>query len=72
MKTWTYEEITQKAEKRIKNLMESSKTSPNEFERKLFQRWAFGTFSFWDVLTKGWQNDGDCERLEALTQREGE
>lgn len=70
MKTWSYQAITQKAEKEITSLMEESISKSDKFEKRLFQSWAYGAFCFWNTLTMGWQRDGDSDRLQALTRQE--
>ena len=71
MKTWTYEEITKKAEERIAGLMEKARGDNDSKMRLMYADWAYGVLLGWKDLTMGWMNDGDCERLEALTQKGG-
>ena len=68
MRTWTYEEITKKAEERIEGLMVKARDINNDIERRLlYTTWAYGVFLGWKDLTMGWMDDGDCERLEGVT-----
>ncbi len=62
MKSWTYEQITKKAEKEIKHLMAG--------KHPWDQDWAYGVFLLWKSITMGWQQSGDSERLEALVKNE--
>lgn len=66
MKTWSYKTVTERAEKEIKSLMEQYRKDSDEFAKRLHHDWAYGVFLGWKELTMGWQNDGDCERLESL------
>ncbi len=70
MKTWSYKTITQKAESEIKKFMAKAESAKSDFDRWTYLNWAYGTFSYWNNLTMGWQNIGDSERLEALTKLE--
>ena len=69
MKTWSYKSITQKTEKEIRRLMESSRNAETERLRELCEDWAYGVFLGWRSLVLGWMNDGDEERLESLAVR---
>ena len=68
MKTWSYKAITEKVEHEINSLMKQRSTSESDFERRMFQGWAYGVFLGWKNLTIGWMKDGDVERLESLTE----
>ena len=63
MKSWSYEEITEKAESEIKRFMASDNLFINDC--------AYGIFRFWQELTMGFQKDGDVERVESLTIKAG-
>ncbi len=62
MKTWSYRTITEEAEEAIKHLMDDD-------ARPYRQDWAYGVFLLWLSLTSGYRQDGDTDRLEALTKR---
>ncbi|WP_224962576.1 hypothetical protein [Geomonas subterranea] len=72
MKSWTYAELTKKAEKQILRLMKTAAEAKDSDEEKLYREWAYGVFLGWSDLTFGWIQDGDLERLENLTKGEGE
>ncbi len=50
--------------------MAKAESAKTDFERWMYRSWAYGVFSYWDRLTMGWQQIGDSERLEALTNPE--
>lgn len=60
MKTWTYDELTEKAESEIKRLMQSKYQNVKDS--------AFGAYMLWYNITVGWQKDGDAEKMVALTK----
>lgn len=65
--SWTYQQITEKAEKQIKLLMARADSAADYDEKKLYRQWAYGVFLGWSDLTSGWMREGDLERLESLT-----
>ena len=67
-KTWTYNAITKNAEENICRIMALA-AEGDDFQLELSQRWAYGVYCGWSSLTSGWQEIGDRERLEALTER---
>lgn len=69
-KKWSYQQITEAAESRIRSLMEHVTEATPDYQRSLHQQWAYGVFMGWQSLTMGWQQDGDSDRLEALTTRQ--
>lgn len=65
---WTYNQITKTTEHRIKVCMESAREHADDrFVEGLHRHWAYGAYLVWNDLTTGWQNDGDSERMKALT-----
>jgi hypothetical protein len=70
--TWTYEEITNEAEARIKHLMAlaTEKRSTQETSSALsIEDYAYGVYMFWNGLTVVTQEPDDVQRLEAMTTR---
>ncbi len=60
MKSWNYSEVTNEAERRIKQLVEAARGKPPEESARLLQL-AHGVYVLWDGLTLGWrldENDG--------------
>ena len=51
--------------------MEKARGDNDSKMRLMYADWAYGVLLGWKDLTMGWMNDGDCERLEALTQKGG-
>ncbi|MEP6606345.1 MAG: hypothetical protein ABJA60_09555 [Nitrosospira sp.] len=68
MKTWNYTAVTKEAERRITDLMTQSRQQSEPKEAALLRHWAYGVYLLWDDLTLGWRNEGDGERMEALTR----
>lgn len=68
-KTWDYPAVTKEAEKQITQLMTKSQQVSDPKEAAMLRNWAYGVFHLWDHLTLGWRNEGDGERMEALTRR---
>lgn len=68
MKSWSYRQITEKAEPQIKKLMARADSATDYEEKRLYRQWAYGVFLGWSSLTDGWIQDGDLERLENLTK----
>lgn len=68
MKTWSYKEITEKAERRITELVTQALKQQDKYTEKFLLDSAFGVYLFWSGLTSGWQDEGDDERLESLTK----
>lgn len=68
-KSWTYSEITERAEKKITGLMEMAVKAEAHADRELtwvYRNAALGAWLLWDQLTMGWQQDGDSDRMNAL------
>lgn len=73
-----YRNITLTAETRIASLMELRKekikkgkgNQKDDHGVKLLKEWAYGAYLLWDVLTVGYQKEGDKERMEELTKDE--
>lgn len=68
MKTWTYEEVTEKTEEEISIAMESARMHAENLDRALhYEYMAMGAFHLWKRLTEGWRsNNSDEERLREL------
>jgi len=66
-KPWSYREATDAPERRIKQLMNPARPQEPD-DARIYRQWAYGVFLGWQELTMGWQDDGDSERLEALTR----
>lgn len=69
-KTWTYEEITAAAERRIHVLKKMAGTIPDA-SAEMCARWAGGVYLGWYAATEGWQDPSDEERLSALASSIG-
>jgi hypothetical protein len=67
LKSWTYKQITEEAERQITALMEDASRKPKKEDQALLRQWAYGVYLGWNRLTMGWMEDGDDERLKALT-----
>ena len=65
-KTWSYRELTDQAEARIRSLMDPARETPLQLRRE----WAYGVFLGWQVMTMGYIDAGDISRLEALVSIE--
>lgn len=63
-KAWSYIDVTKSVENRIHSFAESARTSPAAVD--LYKELAYGAFLSWDLLTTGWQEEGDRERIESL------
>lgn len=63
-KRWSYRQVTEKAEARIRELS----TSDIEDVYGVRRQWAHGVYLGWYELTVGWQEDGDADRLKALAE----
>ena len=48
--------------------MTQSRQHSEPKEAALLRHWAYGVDLLWNDLTLGWRNDGDGERMEALTR----
>lgn len=70
MPTWNYDVITMKAETVIKRIMNGAEKL-NDVDARYREGEAFGAFLLWEALTDGEGEEGDAERLEALTHRNG-
>ena len=68
MKSWSYKAIAKEAEHEINRLIKLSDEADTDFDKTMFKYWAYGVFIGWQNLTRGWMNDGDCERMESLTK----
>jgi len=66
-KKWSYKQITEHTEKTITFYMQQAVNLEEHSESRLYLAWATGVYNSWYSLTVGWQNDGDNDRLEALT-----
>lgn len=72
--TWTYAEITEQAEARIKCLMALAAKKRSEQETSSassIEDYAYGVHCLWTALTynSAAQEPGDAQRLEALMTR---
>ena len=73
MKNWSYKQVTEAAERQIKNLAESAgKRLDQPIGLKLYQDWAYGVYLGWEELTAGWQKDGDNARVKAAAEAVGQ
>ncbi|MEQ5844301.1 hypothetical protein N0A02_33100 (plasmid) [Paraburkholderia acidicola] len=63
---WSYREITDTAAAEIAALMEAG-YGRERARRDLFAQWAVGIYKGWQSITSGSQEEGDAERLLALT-----
>lgn len=67
VKTWTYEDITRAAERRIRQIL--AEPLPTEFlARKLRYDVAYGVFLAWTEMTEGARRGADEDRLRAMTE----
>jgi hypothetical protein len=71
MRSWSYKQATESAEKQISDLAESAKKRPDDESVRLYRAWAFGVYLGWEHLTVGWQKDGDNARLQAMADAVG-
>jgi hypothetical protein len=69
-KRWSYKEITTFAEASIRRFMASAQKASTAEERMWYRACAYGAYMGWYHLTCGWQENGDSERLDKLTQLE--
>ena len=72
-KQWTYSDVTEQAEISIHRLMESAAkdSAATDSDRCLFYRTAaWGVWYGWNQLTMGCQEQGDTQRLEAMTHEQ--
>jgi hypothetical protein len=63
-KRWTYRQITDTAENRIRRLMVEAAEAPHLAH--YYHEQARGALDMWVALTSGWIADGDIERLHNL------
>lgn len=68
MNTWTYDELTDAAEKRIKNFLDKERDSKERLIQLMNRNSAYGVYMLWLDLTYDWRNDVDTKKLEALLQ----
>ena len=66
MKTWTYTELTDEAERTIKEYM---MPTANEVDTRIRQQRAVGVWLYWSRVTTCYQADGDPERLWAMVEK---
>lgn len=73
-KTWSYRQLTEATEARIlflaNFLKEQLARTPNDRMNHItvsqVSSWAYGAFNLWLVVTQGWQEPGDEQRLRKL------
>lgn len=73
MKSWSYQQITEKAEESIQRSMGLAKEAAVKGDDggcHIFHCFAKGAYFAWSDLTMGWQTDDAGKRLEALTHPE--
>lgn len=72
MKTWVYQQVTEKAERKINALISEAtlRQAMQPFEAEIHRQWAYGVYLGWLDLTNGWQNKEDNDRLLALTEKQ--
>ena len=61
--SWTYAQITEVAERRIRSFRFSG-----DSDEATRLGWAYGAYALWYRITLGWQADGDNDRLRALAE----
>lgn len=66
MKSWTYAEITEETITKIEQLKQQANTKAGN--KAHLKEWAYGVYLGWYFLTYGWQEEGDKERMEQLTE----
>lgn len=64
MKSWSYKQVTELAERQIRGYMADSQN--NRDMSRISLSFAWGAYGFWSGLTMGWQEEGDDERLKAI------
>lgn len=67
IKKWSYLQITEQTETRIRSLMQRASSAQAPFEKMMIVNWAYGVYLQWEALTSGWQTNGDNLRLLKLT-----
>jgi hypothetical protein len=69
-KQWSYRQLTEMAEGRIRQLMEQqSRLEPEGFHfRRMYEDWAWGVYLGWLAATEGYTQPDDKTRLEAMTK----
>lgn len=69
MRTWTYEQVTEATQHRIRTLLQprSGGTHEDAVRRRA---WAWGAFIMWYQLTLGPQEEGDAEAMVRLANGE--
>lgn len=70
MKSWSYCQITESMADQIRRSMDLARRESDHYLKNSYHAFAVGAFLAWNSLTMGWQNEGDYERLEALTKDE--
>ena len=73
MRSWSYKQVTEAAEREIARLAESAKKyrGPNNEADRTYAHWAYGVYLGWSNLTMGWQKDGDDARMQAMAEAVG-
>jgi hypothetical protein len=68
-RTWTYNDITSTAEKEIQRLMQhaAAVAATSAEDARTYRDFAYGVYAGWSGLTMGWQEEGDDDRIRALT-----
>ena len=69
MKTWSYKQITEEAEREIAAIMEAASKEEIRARADVMEDWAYGVFLGWNSLTLGWREEGERDRMESLTRR---
>lgn len=67
-KTWSYAEITRATEERIKLAKRTADKLKHIEDKRWQETLAFGIYIAWDTITSIYQESGDKERLEKLTE----
>lgn len=64
---WSYQQLTNEAERSIASYRSCLLYAPDDTRAAYaFASQAHAVFQFWALLTGGWQQPGDRERLEAV------
>lgn len=73
MKSWSYKQITEHAERQIRGslgLAAKAEERDDPDVARCHRYMALGIYASWDSLTMGWQQSADSARLRALAYGE--
>lgn len=69
VRMWTYEEITAATEKQLRRYADQADKETDEYTIRLLKGMALGVQMYWEMLTMGYQTEGDAAQIQVLVSR---